>query len=38
MPISGDQILICGAMSHGGFFAVLRLIPVAAQHLLRPGY
>jgi UDP-N-acetylglucosamine--dolichyl-phosphate N-acetylglucosaminephosphotransferase len=31
------SILICGAMSLGGFVVVLRLVPVAARYLLRRG-
>ncbi|EAZ40970.1 hypothetical protein OsJ_25452 [Oryza sativa Japonica Group] len=31
------SILICGAMSFGGFVVVLRLVPVAARYLLRRG-
>lgn len=39
-PLDADlrrSILICGAISLGGFFVVLRLIPVAARYLLRRG-
>ncbi|KAM3383590.1 hypothetical protein ACQJBY_008343 [Aegilops geniculata] len=39
-PLAADlrrSILICGAISLGGFFVVLRLIPVAARYLLRRG-
>ncbi|XP_037475979.1 UDP-N-acetylglucosamine--dolichyl-phosphate N-acetylglucosaminephosphotransferase-like [Triticum dicoccoides] len=39
-PLAVDlrrSILICGAISLGGFFVVLRLIPVAARYLLRRG-
>ncbi|XP_062187079.1 uncharacterized protein LOC133890629 [Phragmites australis] len=37
-PLDADlrrSILICGAMSLGGFFVALRFIPVAARYLLR---
>ncbi|XP_062189582.1 uncharacterized protein LOC133892693 [Phragmites australis] len=37
-PLAADlrqSILICGAMSLGGFFVALQLIPVAARYLLR---
>lgn len=39
-PLEADlrrSILICGAISLGGFFVVLRLIPVAARYLHRRG-
>ena len=39
-PLDADlrrSILICGAISLGGFFVVLRLIPVTARYLLRRG-
>ncbi|KAM3371634.1 hypothetical protein ACQJBY_018832 [Aegilops geniculata] len=39
-PLAADlrrSILICGSISLGGFFVVLRLIPVAARYLLRRG-